>query len=79
MDEEEFLRVDQMVFDHLHGGSLGPVVVALNDGSTIAGHIVSIARSGAIGRPDGSPAGALRLMAGAREITVQYGDIDGIG
>jgi hypothetical protein len=79
MDEEEFARIDQMVFEHLHRGSLGPVFVALKDGSTIAGQIVSIARSGAIGRNDGSPAGELRLVAGARHVTVRYDEVEGIG
>jgi len=79
MDEEDFTRIDQLVFEHLHRSSLGPAVIALKDGSKIAGNIVSIARSGAIGRPDGRPIGELRLVAGTREVTLRYDEIEGIG
>lgn len=79
MDEEEFARIDQMVFEHLHRGSLGPVVFALKDGGTIAGDIVSIARFGAVGRTGSHPTGELRLVVGNREIVLRYDEIEGIG
>lgn len=79
MDEDEFTRIDQLVFEYLHRGSLGPAVFALKDGSTIAGDIVSIARSGAIGRSDGRTAGELRLAVDTREVSLRYDEIEGIG
>lgn len=78
MEDAEFTKIDQMVFDLLHRGSLEPIVVELKDGGTVSGHLLAITRSGAIGRNGGPPSGELVLVAGTDRTPVRYDQIANI-
>ncbi len=78
MDEADFTKIDEMVFDRLHRGPPGPVVVRLKGGTTVTGQLVAIHRSGAIGGSAGSPAGELSLVSASGPIAVRYDDIEAI-
>ena len=75
MNTEAFLATDNQLFERLHSGSPGPLVVHLTDGRTVRGEIVSVRRSGAIGVPGARPSGELWLQTPDGPVHIDYAAI----
>jgi hypothetical protein len=78
MDDADFERIDVMVFDRIHHGSLQSVVAHLKDGRTVTGEVLAIRRSNAVGRPGAAPMGELCLLTASGRIVVPYDQIGDI-
>jgi hypothetical protein len=78
MDDADFTRVDQLLFDRLYRGALTPLVVHLKDGGTITGEVVRLSRLGAIGGRGTLLGGELCLAEGRDRITISYDQISDI-
>lgn len=78
MDDAAFTTIDRSLFERLHWGALGPIVLRLKDGATVRGDVLGVSRSGATGRMLEAPGGEIRILSGGTTLCIPYEQIHAI-
>ena len=73
MNRQEFIAVDQKLFERLMHGALGPITLVLKNGMSIVGEMKGVARGS-----DSDPVrywGHILLMIDGEDVEVTYSEI----